>query len=209
LQEMAKIDADRRDRWKLNVSILALCISVASALLSGSSLWLNYFQCARLEISAGETLLINGQSLIGASFTFTNTGARPKVINHVEISIARVGDTASTIFEVRSVSPSLSSWTYDDKTGSLVEQTNIVHSSFDAFEVPGRGETHETIWFLPSDSQFRFASEEYSMSVRGFGEGKDDLAVHKCFAFRIEKNEFNTFAKHPDQLRRITFSQWR
>ena len=167
------------------LALFGICISVFSAAISFYSLNLNFLQGPRLNAAAGETLYINGQPLIGMSLTFTNGGARAKVINRLVLEVTGPNIPAITDFEVRSISPSLSSWTYDDKTGRLIEETKVIHSAFDAFQIPGRGETHRAIWFLPDDKDFKFAEGEYAITIKGYGESKDDLALKNDFKFWV------------------------
>ena len=196
-------------RWPFVMSVIALVFSLVSLSISGYSLWLTHLQGPRLDVFLGENLLINGQPLIGMSCTFTNNGAQAKVVNHLLLELSGPNTTCANVFDVRSISPSLSSWIYDEKTGRLAEQTKVVHSPFDAFQVPGKGQTHETLWFLPSDLHFRFSEGEYGLVIKGYGESKDDLAFKKLFRFRIERDEYSILMHQPDQFCRVVLSPWR
>src|SRR5439155_25120052 len=94
-------------------------------------------------------------------------------------------DTSPTSFEVRSVSPSLFSWVYDDKNKRMIQQTHVAHGPFVAFEVPARGEANRVLWFIPTGKGSKVDEGEYSLTIRGFGDTKQDVVAERLFTFKI------------------------
>jgi hypothetical protein len=64
------------------------------------------------------------------------------------------------------------------------------------------------LWFIPTGKGSKVDEGEYSLTIRGFGDTKQDVVAERLFTFKIMPYDRDILVSEPSALRQVVLSQW-